>query len=282
MVLPFAESGGTPLSTRSIADGALRIERAGFDGCWVFDTIGRGFGLPDPLIALSVAATVTERVALGTCILQVPLRQPVELAYRVLTAQLVSGGRLVLGVGAGSTAADYEAVGIDFERRFELFAAALPLMRRLWRGERVGAAELSPWPVVLGGPPVLIGSWRSDSWIRKAAATYDGWIASAARTSWPALERGIKTFREAGGRRAVVANVAVELSDTLARRRRSPDATLPSWRETDPSEDTPTLRCSIETARRRLARMRDLGFDDAVLVSFDQRDETLETIRALI
>jgi alkanesulfonate monooxygenase SsuD/methylene tetrahydromethanopterin reductase-like flavin-dependent oxidoreductase (luciferase family) len=264
MVLPFVSSDGTPLSARGIADGARRIESAGFDGCWGFDSIGRGFALPDPLIALSVAATACAGLEVGTCILQVPLRPPVELAYRILTAQLVCGGRLVLGVGAGSTSSDYEAVGIDFTKRFELFASALPLMRRLWAGERVGGAQLSPWPTVVGGPPVLIGSWRNDAWIRRAAQDYEGWIASAARTSWKALEHGIKAFREAGGKRAVVANVAVELSDVEA------------------SEDVPSLRCSPKLARQRLDRLRALGFDDVILVSFDQRAQTLDAIRALL
>lgn len=265
MVLPFSEPGAGPLTSRGIAGGAARIERAGFEGCWAFDAIGRGFLLPDPLTALAVAATVTERVDLGTCILQVPLRRPVELAHRALTTQLVCGGRLVLGVGAGSTKADFDAVGVDFRERFELLATALPLMRRLWAGERVEEAELSPWPEVAGGPPVLIGSWNTDRWIREAARTYDGWIASAARTSWDALERGIGSFREAGGRRAVVANVAVDLTAAA-----------------EGVGDEPTLRCPPALARERLDRMKELGFDDAVLVCFDQRPETLDAIRALL
>lgn len=265
MILPFVEPGGGALTTRGIADGALRIERAGFEGCWVFDAIGRGFLLPDPLTALAVAGTVTQRVELGTCIIQVPLRRPVELAHRALTTHLVCGGRLVLGVGAGSTKTDFDAVGVDFDRRFDLLAEALPIMRRLWTGERVGEAELSPWPEVAGGPPMLIGSWNTDRWIREAARTYDGWIASAARTSWDALERGLRVFREAGGKRAVVANLAVDLST-----------------QEDAGPDAPSLRCPPAIARERLGRMKDLGFDDAILVCFDQRAETLDAIRALL
>jgi alkanesulfonate monooxygenase SsuD/methylene tetrahydromethanopterin reductase-like flavin-dependent oxidoreductase (luciferase family) len=61
---------------------------------------------------VSVAATATRRIEVGTCVLQVPLRRPVELAHRVLTAHLVCQGRLSLGVGAGSTG-DFEAIGVD-------------------------------------------------------------------------------------------------------------------------------------------------------------------------
>ena len=106
---------GEPLTRDALIDGARAIEASGLDSAWCFDAIGRGFILPDPLIALSVAATVTTRIELGTCILQVPLRRPVELAHRILTASLLCGGRLLLGVGAGSTRGDFDAVGVDFD-----------------------------------------------------------------------------------------------------------------------------------------------------------------------
>src|SRR4030095_11182221 len=101
----------------------------------------------------------TRRVELGTGVLQVPLRNPVELAQRVLTAHLVSGGRLRLGVGGRATAPDFEALGLDYASRFRRLDESLAIMRRLWAGERVGRASLEPvWPAGLGGPPGLLGS----------------------------------------------------------------------------------------------------------------------------
>ena len=76
--------------------GPETVERLGFDGLWFFDTIGRARALPDPLIAVSVAASVTNRIALGTCIYQVPLRNPVELAHRMMTVNSVSYTHLTL------------------------------------------------------------------------------------------------------------------------------------------------------------------------------------------
>src|SRR5437879_2664898 len=115
-----------------------------------------------------------------TGILQVPLRRPVELAHRILTAHLICGGRLMLGVGAGSTKADFDAVGVDFDTRMQQMEEALALMRRLWQGEKVGAAQLNPWPAALGGPKLLIGSWAGSRWIPRAAKDFDGWIGSGA------------------------------------------------------------------------------------------------------
>jgi alkanesulfonate monooxygenase SsuD/methylene tetrahydromethanopterin reductase-like flavin-dependent oxidoreductase (luciferase family) len=83
-------------------------------------------------------------VSVGTCILQIPLRRPVELAHRVLTASLICGDRLLLGVGAGSTKADFDAVGVDYATRMQDFSDALVTMRPLWSGEQVGAANLNP------------------------------------------------------------------------------------------------------------------------------------------
>ncbi len=95
LALPFLQPDGNGPSGSSLADSARLIERLGFDSLWCFDAIGRGTLLPDPLIALSVAATVTQRIEVGTCILQVPLRR-VELAHRILTAHLACQGRLLL------------------------------------------------------------------------------------------------------------------------------------------------------------------------------------------
>lgn len=267
MVLPVVEPGGAPLGPGGLADGARRLERLGFDSVWAFDAIGRGFVLPDPLIAVSVAAAVTEQVEVGTCVLQVPLRRPVELAHRVLTAHLVAGGRLLLGVGAGSTDADFAAVGVDYDARFRAFADALPVMRALWRDEAVGAARLTPWPAASGGPPVLIGSWSGSIWIERAATQYEGWIASAAKTSFRQLAEGLDRFRALGGGRAVVTNLAVDLSAAAA---------------ADDDDAPLTLQCPPEQASARLARLAALGFDDAVLLGMDHRDETLASVRSLV
>ena len=264
--LPATDGGGRPLTGEGLIAHAQRIEEAGFDSIWCFDSIGRGNPSLDPLIAVSVAATATRSITVGTGVLQVPLRHPVELAHRVLGAHLVCRGRLLLGVGTGSTEGDYAAVDRDFAGRTQRFGEGLALMRRLWNGVVVDGVSLSPWPAAVGGPPVLIGSWNGKTWIPRAAREFDGWIGSAARTNTETLERGIARFRAAGGKRAIVTNIRIDLSAPTA-----------------PLGDGPfELLCTPEVARERLQQLAAMGFDEAVLVHRGPSNRDLEQIRALL
>jgi alkanesulfonate monooxygenase SsuD/methylene tetrahydromethanopterin reductase-like flavin-dependent oxidoreductase (luciferase family) len=248
------------------AQGFATAERVGFESIWFFDTIGRGRFRADPISALSAAAAVTRTVELGTCILQVPLRHPVELAHRVLSAHYISDGRLRLGVGAGSTKADFDAVEGDYETRFKQLTSALPRMQALWRGETVGAANLTPWEVTKGGPPIMIGSWAGSRWIPIAAKQYDGWIASAHFTNFATLKNGVERYRVEGGSRAVATNIPVDL--TASSRPLS-------------EEDHLDLRCSPDEAVNRLRMLEDAGFDDAVVTVTDFSEDHMTKVRAL-
>jgi alkanesulfonate monooxygenase SsuD/methylene tetrahydromethanopterin reductase-like flavin-dependent oxidoreductase (luciferase family) len=251
--LPGGGASGAALAPTGLADAARQIEAAGFESAWTFDAIGRGWLLPDPLTALAVAAAVTRTIELGTGIFQVPLRHPVELAQRVLTTHLVSGGRLLFGVGAGSTASDFAALGLDFPSRFRRLEESLKVMRRLWDGERVDGVSLAPvWSAAAGGPRVFVGSWAGSKWIVRAAQEFDGWVGSGARSSWRLLREGIARFRGLGGKRAIVTNVVVDLEQETS----SPDG----------PEDPCDLKCPPEAARARMQRLRELGFDDVALV----------------
>ncbi len=165
---------GEPPDGDVISRGARAAEENGFDSVWFFDSVGRGRFALDPLIGVAVAAAATQRIEVGIGILQVPIRHPVELANRVLTAQLVCEGRLLLGVGSGSTRVDFDAVGKNFDDRMSLLNHGLATMRRLWNGRTADGVSLNPAPAVWGGPPVIIGSWAGPRWIAAAAEEYEG------------------------------------------------------------------------------------------------------------
>ncbi len=270
--LPHQKPDGSAPSAAEVMARAQLIERIGFDGIWFGDSISRGpRPRPDPLMTLAVAAAATSRVELGTAILQVPLRYPVELAQRLLTLHGLSRGRFVAGLGSGSTRDDFAAVGVDYDARFKTLDQSLSIIKHLFDGQEVGAAHLSPWPNTLGGPPILIGSWHSGPWLLRAAHDYDGWIASGL-TSFNIIAEGIKRFRDAGGTRAILGTV-------------STDPRVPTTRLGD---DEPFhLRCGLDAAGERLARIIELGYDDVLLTNLNHTEaditkEHLVALRALV
>jgi len=264
---PGPEPRGRPLGR--IVDYARQIERRGFPGIWVTDSLGRGRPTLDPLVALGALSVATQRVELGTAVLQVSLRHPVELAHRVQSVQALSGGRLRLGVGSGSTRADFELLGLDYDHRFRAMRIALETMHKVWRGEPVNGGTLSIWPGCEGGPPILMGAWRSPRWITYAAKECQGWTPSGRFSSWEDLEYGMRIYREAGGTNAVLANTAVDLDN------RPESAELAAATNV-------ALVCPPDEARRRLKRMEQLGFDEVLLVSQYGEFEQLERARDLL
>src|SRR5229473_4812707 len=256
----------TDRPAQRITDYARRIEAGGFPGIWVGDSLGRGRPTLDPLIALATLCAATERVELGIAVLQVPLRHPVELAHRVQSVQALSGGRLRLGVGSGSTRADFELLGADYDRRFRTLMSSLDIMRHAWRGAPVNGGTLSPWPGCEAGPPVLLGAWRNPRWIAYAAKQCQGWVASGLYSSWEDLENGMRLYREAGGNNAVLANVVVDL------RNRPEPGSLAERAKV-------SLVCGPDDARQRLKRIEQIGFDEVLLVSPAAALDELKRVR---
>jgi alkanesulfonate monooxygenase SsuD/methylene tetrahydromethanopterin reductase-like flavin-dependent oxidoreductase (luciferase family) len=248
---------------------ARQVEALGFSGLWVTDSFARRRPTLDPLVLLAAVCPETKAIELGTCVVQIPLRHPVEHAHRVASLHLLSGGRLRFGVGAGSTIADFDAVQADYEARFKTLPRYLDIMRRTWNGEPVFGPALTPWPGTEGGPPVLLGAWRSARWIRLAAETCQGWIASGIFSEWQDLQAGLAMYRAAGGKRALLANIFTDLRDKPA-----PNSTA--------AKAKVSLYCPPAEARDRLQRLEQLGFDDALLVCPFDAPQQLETLRSLI
>src|SRR5439155_17749314 len=112
------------------ADFARQVEARGFTGLWVTDSFGRGRPTLDPIVLMSVVAAVTDRIEIGTCVLQVPVRHAVELAHRIQSLHALTGDRLKLGLGSGSTQADFDLVGEDYTQRFKTMMSYLDIIRR--------------------------------------------------------------------------------------------------------------------------------------------------------
>ncbi|MFJ2707633.1 LLM class flavin-dependent oxidoreductase [Streptomyces sp. NPDC087428] len=130
----------------------VAADELGFDVGWVAQhhvTQGGG-GLSSPWPFLAHAAARTTRIRLGTAITILPLEDPVRLAEDVATVDLLSGGRVEIGVGSGAAAAEYAALGKDFERRRELTSANLQVLRTALANEEVGAPGFRIQPTAVG------------------------------------------------------------------------------------------------------------------------------------
>lgn len=143
-----------------------RVEALGYDVLHVADHFPRGLG---PFAALATAAAVTDRIRVGPFVLANDFRHPAVLAKESATLDLLSDGRLEVGIGAGWLRSEYEATGIPFDRagvRIDRLAEAIPLIKRLWTEEKVTvqgrfyqATDLSilPRPVQTPHPPIMVG-----------------------------------------------------------------------------------------------------------------------------
>lgn len=145
-----------------------------------FATLAAGeritFPNPEIMVTMSAAAAVTERVALALTVLVLPMHATLLKAKQVATLDVISGGRVVLGVGVGAREEDYRACDARFDgKRLVRMERQVALLRRAWAGERVvpGAPPIEPRPVQPGGPPLLAGSLFPAS-IRRAARWADG------------------------------------------------------------------------------------------------------------
>jgi alkanesulfonate monooxygenase SsuD/methylene tetrahydromethanopterin reductase-like flavin-dependent oxidoreductase (luciferase family) len=141
--------------------------------------------------ALAAVIDDTGDLELATTVALVSLRGPVALAKSLAAIDLLSGGRLMAGVGPGSSQRDYDALGIGFDDRWGRFEEAVSMLRALLqgrdasRGERFAAPDepLAPSAVRPDGVPIWIGSWGSAAGLRRVARLADGWLASAYNTT---------------------------------------------------------------------------------------------------
>ena len=193
-----------------IAAAARRGEDQGWDSIWLSDHVllpnepseqhRRVFY--EPLAMMGYLAAATSRVRIGTSVLVVPYRDPIVTAKQIATIDALSGGRLVIGVGAGGLAGEFALLGVPFNRRGRLTDEYLRVMRELWANDdprfegetvRFGDALFWPKPAQRPAPPLLVGG-SSPAAIRRAAVLGDGWHP----TSMPIadLTAGIGRFRE--------------------------------------------------------------------------------------
>jgi alkanesulfonate monooxygenase SsuD/methylene tetrahydromethanopterin reductase-like flavin-dependent oxidoreductase (luciferase family) len=174
-----AESGPTEGSTDSycgstagvLARFCTQAERLGADALWTCDHLFWPHPIVECLSALAIAAGATTDVTIGSCVLQLPLRDPFTLAKQAATLQHLSDGRLILGLGVGSHEGEYAAAAADFADRGRRMDDSLTLLTRAWGSNPADRYRLEPAPRV----PLWFGG-SGPAALRRTVALGDGWV----------------------------------------------------------------------------------------------------------
>lgn len=212
----------------------------------------------DPLLTLAWAGAAAPSLKLGTSVMVIPLRNPILLAKQLASLDFLTGGRAILGAGAGWMEEEFTRIGEDFANRGKRAVEMVKLMRELWTGEtvdfqgefyQVTNCKMHPTPVQPTIPVVWGG--HSDAAIKRAALVGDGWHPT--QIMLPELEAGIKKLRQ-----------------YCAEFGRDPDSTLVIARPGDKYDITP------ETHAKHL----ELGVNHLVVdTTIKQEDPDLSLLR---
>lgn len=172
-------------TTEWITSICAQAESAGAGALWASDHLFWRRPAGECMTTLAVAASVLRRAALGTCVLQLPLRQPSAVAKQAAALQVLSGGRFVLGVGVGSHRGEYDAAGASFAGRGHALDAGIVAVRQAWStgtgeagtGEAgTGEGGTGDYRLAPALPaPVWVGG-SSPAARRRAATLADGWV----------------------------------------------------------------------------------------------------------
>jgi len=177
--LPLMRFGDEPLSPERIQAAVDAARVCGFAAVSANDHLVFQTPWLDGLAALASVVERSGTLELATTVALAVVRGPVQLAKALTAIDVLSQGRVVAGVGPGSSAGDYEMAGIPFEERWKRFDQALDALRPLLKGE----GEIEPGPYREGGIPLWVGSWGSPAGLARVARVADGWLASAYNTT---------------------------------------------------------------------------------------------------
>jgi len=232
MSLPIGDiTPGEFQTLDGIREMSVALEAAGVDACYVTDhpapdanwlRQGMGHDALDPFTAFAFVAAATTRLRMHTNILVMAYRNPFLTAKSAATLQVLSGGRLILGVGAGYQKVEFEALGVDFHKRGKLFDEALEVIRLTWAGGPVSYQGMNftangnePRPLPDPAPPIWIGG-GSDKAVERAARWGDGWCPFFAAPTMSKLNQdtGIHTVEQLAGKIASLHQMRASLNRT--------------------------------------------------------------------
>ena len=264
------------------ADAVGRLEDFGVDSLWVGGHLASPNPSPEPLMWLARLVEQTRRTVVGTATLVLPWYMPSVVAKQLADIDRASGGRVVVGVGAGGEYVDdFAAAGVPIAERFSRLDESIDLLRRFWSCEAVShdgrhfrydGLRIRPAPAQDGGPPIVV-TGRKPSAMRRAASRADGWMpylysaeryAASVRTinsTAEDLQRNLDSFRW-------MAYVMVAVDDRPATARHDAAAFLGGTYHQDFSEfvDRVAVTGNLDQVTEGLSAFVDAGARHLVLL----------------
>ncbi len=282
---------------QKLIEYGVRMEELGYESVWVWDHILLGvdphFPIIDALTLLTAVAARTEKIKLGTGILVLPLRNPLVLAKQLSSMDLISKGRLVLGMASGWYKREFDAVGIDFHKRGKIMDQNLEILQRLWTEDMVTGdypphnmreSVMFPKPYQKPRPPILIGGYV-DAVLKRAALKGDGWLTyfytpEGFSEDWAK----IRAFAEEGGKDPDTLQSTNQLPIIVGERAKV-EADMLEWLNTEWdfaswSKSTPdsAIIGTVDECVEQLKAHLDTGIDRIIFVPYRYQDDQVELI----
>jgi probable F420-dependent oxidoreductase len=189
---PVSGAWATP---RNLTEFARRAERLGYRSLWTFQRLLAPASAPlapvyrsvlDPMVSLGYLASATSAIRLGVAVVNHPFASPLLIAKQAATVDVLSGGRLDLGIGSGWLPEEFTGSGADMARRGARAEEYVAALRALWTADRgyngsffqIPPGRQDPPPVQRPGPPILLGG-MSEAAMERAGRIGDGWVTTS-------------------------------------------------------------------------------------------------------
>ena len=268
---------------------ATRADRGPFSSLVVTDRVVSQ--ALEPLSVLAMAAGATQRIRLMTSVVIGPTRETTLLARQAATIDVLSGGRLTLGIGIGVRENDYLATGFDFHRRGRRAEEQLPILRRLWAGQAMSndVGPIGPQSRRPGGPELLIGGYV-PAIVQRIAKWGDGYMApgggepESMLKMWQQIEQAWREAGRAGKPRWVGASYFALGPNASEHAKRYIDSNY-GYNPDLAARRLRTLPASQEAVEDAIKRQADMGVDEFILrpcaEDLDQMDRLAEIVARL-
>jgi probable F420-dependent oxidoreductase len=278
-------------SREAIIEIAQEAERLGYDSVWVTDHIlvprdKPRFGLLfESLSTLAFLGGATQKIQLGTSVLILPYRNAVTVAKQAATIDVLTGGRLIIGVGVGWIEQEFQTMGVDFHRRGQVLDEGLTVLRTLWTQEnpelKTGSYHFSdvifePRPVRPEGIPIWIGG-NSEAALRRVARLGDAWHADDLLPG--PLAESIKKLRALDNGRPIGITMrrTIDLRPAMAAQK-SRGTAVERW----PGVSPVALTGSLEQVASEMSELTQVGLEYFICqFEHQSQQEHLEQMRFL-